>query len=138
LGCECSKKANEQGFIAFALGFYGECFGADDQVKYNRHILTQASSSGCIGHDFKACNKDAADVCIGRANTEYIYILKPTVLTGKIISKNCFSNIFSGFIIRKYEIFCAKILIFLSEPKSFEVDKNYSFCSFVKECKLKD
>ena len=73
LGCECAKKAKEGGYVAFALGFYGECFAANDQAKYLEHVIKQSPSSKCIGHDYAACNNEASEECIGGAGAEYIY-----------------------------------------------------------------
>jgi len=86
LACECAKKAKEGDYAAFALGFYGECFGAKDQELYLNHIKDQPPSSGCIGHDYNECNNDTAGECIGKAGAEYIYNFPSAAPVGKYYS----------------------------------------------------
>ena len=67
------QKVQERGYKVFALGFYGECFAGKDEKLFEDMLLDQsASSTGCIKHDYGACD-DSNKTCIGGANAEFAY-----------------------------------------------------------------
>jgi len=72
LACQCSQAAKEGGYVAFALGFYGECFAGKDQKALDDLLIDPAqSSSACINKNYGKCQ--VGENCIGEANAEYIY-----------------------------------------------------------------
>jgi len=85
LSCACAQKAKEGGYVAFGLGFYGECFGTKDKAAYEEWITKEQSvSNNCIGHTYQEC-KESDALCIGMGFAEYVYTFPskaPEVVNG--------------------------------------------------------
>ena len=72
---ECAKRASKHG-VAFAVGDYTECWIATNEQNYNISFENQwQKSEGCIGHDFKKCNDEDHNLCIGGIGTQYVYFV---------------------------------------------------------------
>merc|ERR1712048_74931 len=85
LACECAKRAQEGGYVAFALGYYGECHGVKDRDVYESWLRNPNSQSNqCVASTFQSCKHEDRE-CVGAANAEYAYTFAskaPTVIDG--------------------------------------------------------
>ena len=73
LACHCAAKAKEGGYVAIALGYYGECHATKDQSKFDQLTHSPSSvSNKCVNHGFGKC-KDTDTKCIGKERATYVY-----------------------------------------------------------------
>jgi len=73
LACHCAAKAKEGGYVAIALGYYGECHATKDQSKFDQLTHSPSSvSNKCVNHGFGEC-RDTDTKCIGQERATYVY-----------------------------------------------------------------
>lgn len=73
MACDCAAKAKEGGYVAIALGYYGECHATKDQSKFEQLTKSPSSLSNlCVNHGFFEC-KDSDTKCVGKEHAAYIY-----------------------------------------------------------------
>lgn len=75
LACLCAEKARENGYDAFALQFYGECWSGDN-AKDRYAMFDAAKDDKCIMSDFGACDINSEEECVGKQKTNYVYVLE--------------------------------------------------------------
>lgn len=75
LACLCAEKARENGYDAFALQFYGECWSGDN-AKVRYAMFAAAKDDKCIMSDFGACDINSEEECVGKQKTNYVYVLE--------------------------------------------------------------
>ena len=84
LACACAAKAKAEGYLAIALGYYGECFATKDRDSFEKLKQSPSSlSNACINHGYTKC-KNSDSKCVGEANAEYIYDFPSQAPPGKI------------------------------------------------------
>lgn len=74
----CSEAVSKRGYIIFGLQFYGECWSGENVTEtYDR----DGNSSQCysaVNDEFKPCNNDSDEACVGAAKANYVYkIVEP-------------------------------------------------------------
>lgn len=73
LACNCAAKAKSEGYVAIALGYFGECYATKDKDSFEQMKISPSSlSNACINHGYGSCSKSDKK-CIGKANAEYVY-----------------------------------------------------------------
>ena len=75
LACLCAEKARENGYDAFGLQFYGECWTGDN-AKDRYSMFGAANVDECIMSDFEPCDINSEQECVGKHNTNYVYTLE--------------------------------------------------------------
>ena len=85
LACACAKKAKEGGYVAFALGYYGECHGAKNRESYDAWLKSEErASNDCINQIYGKCS-EGDEKCVGGANAEYVYTFPSQAPEGNLI-----------------------------------------------------
>ena len=71
----CAELANEKGYHYIGLQYYGECWSGVLDVK----LFDGNKSEECWGYqpDYENCDDDSPTECIGTANHNYIYEVRP-------------------------------------------------------------
>ena len=73
MACRCADKAKAEGYVAIALGFFGECHGTKDRVSFEKLTLSSlAMTNTCFNHVFGRC-QGSDTKCVGDENANYIY-----------------------------------------------------------------
>ena len=73
LACHCAAKAKANGYVAIALGFYGECHATKDRVSFEQLKKSPSElSNACVNVGFSTCQSSDRN-CVGGSNAEYIY-----------------------------------------------------------------
>ncbi|XP_015756101.1 PREDICTED: uncharacterized protein LOC107335590 [Acropora digitifera] len=72
LACRCAKITRVLGQSHFGLQFYGECW-SDERAyeRFDRH--GNSSHQGCVGFQYKNCNDEDGNECVGGPNRNYVY-----------------------------------------------------------------
>ena len=72
LACRCAKAASSRGYTMFGLQNYGECWSGPDACdQYSRH----GDSHLCIGQNYTLCDINDNNECIGKGDTNFVYLL---------------------------------------------------------------
>lgn len=70
LACRCAKKTSDTGYSYFGLQFYGECWSNRlAEKRYERY----GKSPDCMGFQYKRCNDEDENECVGRGTKNYMY-----------------------------------------------------------------
>ena len=70
LACRCAKKTSDTGYSYFGLQFYGECWSDRlAEKRYERY----GKSPDCMGFQYKRCNDEDENECVGGGNENYMY-----------------------------------------------------------------
>lgn len=84
LACQCANLTSQKGYKVFGLQFYGECWSAPNGLNtYDKH--NTADDEKCVMEiDWNAgawvhCDIASDEACVGKDNTNYIYILEEGV-----------------------------------------------------------
>ena len=71
--CDCITRAQQRKLKYVGLQYYGECWATNNPQGYNKYGI----STLCIDHSFRPCyHANENSVCIGKANTNYVYELE--------------------------------------------------------------
>ena len=67
--CRCEKEAIRKGFTHFGIANEAECHGGNDKDVVKKFM----KGVECFGYDFKSCNDNDRNDCVGRPNFFYLY-----------------------------------------------------------------
>ncbi|XP_048588340.1 uncharacterized protein LOC5512415 isoform X2 [Nematostella vectensis] len=68
--CRCAVKAISQENIVFSIQNFGECWsGAKSENTYK----IKGESDSCVSRDFKSCDVENNDLCVGNATKHFVY-----------------------------------------------------------------
>ena len=74
----CAEAVSKKSYTIFGLQFYGECWSGEN---VNQTYDRDGNSSQCfsaVNKEFKPCNDDSDEACVGAAGANYIYkIVRP-------------------------------------------------------------
>ncbi|XP_020909041.1 uncharacterized protein LOC110246994 [Exaiptasia diaphana] len=79
LACRCAAIAREKGHEIFGLQFYGECWSGEGDYK---KLGIESRKTKCVDGNYKQCDDNNKDVCVGAQHTNYVYRLKYTHTCG--------------------------------------------------------
>lgn len=70
----CARAASQKGFIVFGLQFYGECWSGENTTQtYFRDGPSNKCFMAANNTEFKECDDNSDEACVGVAYTNYVY-----------------------------------------------------------------
>lgn len=91
LACRCLQKATAGAYAFFTISFYGECYGAKENL--NATAIAGNRLGDCIGPTRKPCVNSEPQECVGQAFSEYIYEVQKSTYTNEEKKNNRFLGV---------------------------------------------